>query len=65
MVEDIREQFIQDNEVFEREELVRSDRPFLGLQPWQRFVLALLLFLDIAVCGLMGLTVLGRVNLPF
>jgi hypothetical protein len=65
MVEELREQFIQDNEAFEREEQLRAERPFLGLQPWQRLVLALLLFLNIAVCGLLGLTMLGRITLPF
>ncbi len=32
-----------------------------GLAPWQRFVLALLLFLDVALLGCMCLVMTGRV----
>lgn len=35
-----------------------------GLQPWQRFVLALLLFLNVAIIGLLLLTMLGRIAIP-
>ncbi|HHH41791.1 MAG TPA: hypothetical protein ENK56_07270 [Chloroflexi bacterium] len=35
-----------------------------GLAPWQRFVLALLLFLDVALLGCMCLVMTGRV-VPF
>ncbi len=35
-----------------------------GLAPWQRFVLALLLFLDVALLGCMCLVMTGRVA-PF
>jgi hypothetical protein len=43
----------------------RKARPFLGLQPWQRLVLVLFIFADVAVCGAMMLVMLGRVMLPF
>jgi hypothetical protein len=33
--------------------------PLSGLLPWQRFVLALLLFLDVAVVGFLFLVMLG------
>lgn len=36
----------------------------MGLAPWQRFVLALLLFLDVALLGCMCLVMTGRV-VPF
>ena len=65
MVEELREQFVQDSEALEREQEQRPQRPLLGLEPWQRCVLALLLFLVVAVCGIMGLTMLGRIALPF
>jgi len=65
MVEELREQFVQDSDAFEREQEQHAKQPFLGLQPWQRCVLAFLLFLVVAVCGVMGLTMLGRIALPF
>lgn len=34
-----------------------------GLLPWQRFVLALLLFLDVTVVGFLFLLILGRFQL--
>jgi hypothetical protein len=33
-----------------------------GMKPWQSLVLAVLFFLDVAVCGCMALTMLGRVG---
>ena len=35
-----------------------------GMLPWQQFVLAILLFLDVAVIGLLFLVMLGRVGIP-
>lgn len=35
-----------------------------GLRPWQRFVLALLLFLNVALIGLLLLTMWGRIVIP-
>ncbi len=65
MVEDLREKFMQKSEEIEREEQARAQRPFLGLEPWQRLVLALLAFLDVAVIGLLLLAMSGRIVLPF
>ncbi len=65
MVEDLRERYIQKSEEIERDEELQARRPFLGLEPWQRFVLALLLFLDVAIVGLMALAIAGRLPLPF
>jgi hypothetical protein len=33
-----------------------------GMKPWQSLVLAVLFFLDVAVCGCMALTMLGRIE---
>ena len=40
----------------------RAPSRFLGLLPWQQFVLALLLLLDVAVIGLLFLVMLGKVS---
>ena len=61
MVEELREQMLQDEETdFEEEERGVAEA-LLGLQPWQRLTLALLLFFDVALCGCMGLVMIGRV----
>lgn len=55
-MEDLREQLAaQPNE--ERP----PARRFLNLRPWQMFVLSVLLFLNVALCGGMLLLMLGRV----
>lgn len=63
MVEDLREQMIQVEEELEAEG--KAARPFLNLKPWQRLLLAVLLFLDVGLCGCMALVMTGRVVLPF
>jgi len=63
MVEDLREQMIQEEELELEEQ--ESPREFLSLQPWQRLVLAVLLLLNVALCGCMGLVMMGRVLPPF
>jgi hypothetical protein len=65
MMEDLREQMIQAEEALEREEKPTLARFLLNLEPWQRLVLAVLLFLDVALCGCMALVMAGRVMLPF
>ena len=62
MVEDLREQMIEEEELEVEEE--GFTLPFLNLRPWQRLVLASLLFLDVALCGCMGLVMMGRVLPP-
>jgi hypothetical protein len=65
MVEGLREQFIQAEEEFAAEERESPLPSFiLDLRPWQRLVLAVLLFLNVALCGCMGLVMAGRVVLP-
>lgn len=63
MVEDLRERMIQEEDMEVEEEEAREGllRPLLKLQPRQRLILAVLLFLDVALCGCMGLVMMGRV----
>lgn len=63
MVEDLREQIAQEEELEPEEE--SRERGFLNLQPWQRLILAVLLFFDVALCGCMGLVMIGRILPPF
>lgn len=63
MVEDLREQMVQEEEQELEEE--RGGQRFLNLRPWQRLILAMLLFFDVALCGCMGLVMMGRVLPPF
>jgi hypothetical protein len=65
MVEELREQMIQDEELELEEEGTELLQVLLGLGPWQRLILALLLFLDVALCGCMALVMMGRVMPPF
>ncbi|HIE39484.1 MAG TPA: hypothetical protein EYH30_07380 [Anaerolineales bacterium] len=65
MLDDLREQALE----ADLEEVRAPPREGLagmlqGLAPWQRFVLALLLFLDVALLGCMCLVMTGRV-VPF
>jgi hypothetical protein len=67
MLESLREQMIlaaaaEELEYAQRRTLVQTVR---DLQPTQRLLLATLLFLNVAVCGCMILTMAGRVELPF
>jgi hypothetical protein len=64
MMEDLREQMIQAEEALEHEEKPVLARFLPNLEPWQRLVLAVLLFLDVALCGCMALVMAGRVMLP-
>ena len=66
VLDGLREQMSLAEEEFEQvEEGMPLARAFLGLKSWQRFVLAILLFLDVALCGCMALLMAGRVGLPF
>ncbi len=42
-----------------------AGRPFLGLSPAQRFLLALILFLNVTVLGCFALLVFQKIALPF
>lgn len=64
MLEGLREQMIlaEEDEVGWRASPLQ---PVLEMRPAQRLVLAVLLFLNVALCGCMGLVMMGRVELPF
>lgn len=64
VMEDLREHMIQ-AEVLDLDERSPLVRVFLNLEPWQRLILAVFLFLDVALCGCMALVMAGRVMLPF
>jgi hypothetical protein len=65
MLDDLREQIILTEEEVEPTEMPPLVQFFLDLQPWQRLVLAGRLFLDVGMCGCMGLVMTGRVVFPF
>jgi hypothetical protein len=67
MIEDLREQAIQADDVYEQEEKGRfaQFQFLLDLKPQQRLVLAILLFLNTALCGCMVLVMMGRVMPSF
>ncbi|MGD2164679.1 MAG: hypothetical protein PVH50_04025 [Anaerolineae bacterium] len=66
MVEDLRERMIEEEDI-EVEEPVQEGfvHELRKLQPRQRLILAVLLFFDVALCGCMGLVMMGRVLPPF
>ena len=68
MVEELREQIVEEGEDLEYVEenpLKRAVSLFKDLVPWQRLVLALLVFLNVALCGCMLLVMTGRIFPPF
>jgi hypothetical protein len=65
MVEELREQMIQEEALELEEARRRSAQPLFGLEPRQRLILALLLFFDVALCGCMALVMMGRIMPPF
>jgi hypothetical protein len=68
MVEELREQIIEDGEDLEdvKESAFQQFlNMFKGLGSWQRLVLALLVFLNVALCGCMLLVMTGRIFPPF
>ncbi|MCP4536329.1 MAG: hypothetical protein GY832_04210 [Chloroflexi bacterium] len=65
LLDGLREQMILEDDVFEEEQKTPSALSFAGLQPTQRLLLAVLLFMNVAVCGCLILIMAGRVELPF
>lgn len=66
VLDGLREQIsLAEEEFGQEEEGTPLARAFSSLKSWQRFVLAILLFLDVALCGCMALLMAGRVGLPF
>lgn len=65
MVEELREQVIQEDELDFEEEETHFAQSILNLKPAQRLLLAVLLFFNVAVCGCLLLVMLGRIMPPF
>ena len=65
MMESLREQMIQSEGELEYGPKPSSVQFVRTLAPWKRLALAVLLFLDVALCGCMALVMAGRVMLPF
>jgi len=64
MLEDLREQMIQAGDDITVARTSWLPPVLRNLEPWQRFLLAVLLFLNVALCGCMGLVMIGRVSFP-
>ena len=65
MFDNLRQQSI-DNAAEEAAHPTRAQgKPFLGLTPAQRFLLALMLFLNITVLGCFALVAFEKIALPF
>jgi hypothetical protein len=69
MFEDLREQ--ANNPYFEEvdqepeEFIIETHGQFLGMSPFQRFIIAIMFFLIVLLIGSFALLVLGRVMPPF
>jgi len=68
MLDDLRQQaesdaFEEETPVFE--EHPRPERPFLGMKPWQRFVIALILLAMACILSTFCLLVTEKIVLPF
>ena len=66
MFDDLREQ--ADSPYFEQEPeeyIVETHSQFLGMSPFQRFIIAFMLFLIVLLIGAFALLVMGRVMPPF
>ena len=67
MLDSLREQMIQASVEEEEFEQIQGQSPLqslLSLKPPQRLLLAILMFLNVAVCGCMILIMAGRVEIP-
>jgi hypothetical protein len=69
MFDDLREQadtpFFDDVEQEPEEVFVETQHQFLGMTPFQRFIIAIMLFIIVLLIGTFGLLILGRVIPPF
>ena len=64
-LQDLRDQILQEDDGFEEVQRPSGTSILSTLEPWQRLVLSIMLFLDVALCGCMALVAAGRVRLPF
>lgn len=69
MFDDLREQantpFFEEVEKEPEEVIVETQQQFLGMTPFQRFVIALMLFIIVLLIGSFALLIMGRVIPPF
>ena len=65
MMADLRSQVAAEELPPETSAKQTRSRYMFGLLPWQIFFLAVMMFLDVAVIGMLFLLMLGRVVLPF
>ena len=65
MMADLRGQVVVDEPTPAPVARRRRSRYVFGLLPWQIFFLSVLMFLDVAVIGMLFLVMLGRIVLPF
>jgi hypothetical protein len=63
-LEDLREQMIQAGDDVAVAETSWLPPMLRNLEPGQRLLLVVLLFLNVALCGCMGLVMIGRVSFP-
>ena len=64
-LDDLRDQILQADDGFDEVEQPSRANFLTTLEPWQRLVISLMLFLDVALCGCMALVATGRMRLPF
>ncbi len=67
MFDNLRQQSMDNEGTLDETPAVRrsSRQPFLGLTPPQRFILALMLFLNVSVLGCFALIAFEKIVLPF
>jgi hypothetical protein len=65
MFDNLRQQSLENVEETPTVTPTSESKPFLGLTPVQRFVLALMLFLNVTVLGCFALIAFEKIVLPF
>lgn len=65
MFDNLRQQSLESAEDTPTTTSTSEGKPFLGLTPPQRFVLALMLFLNVTVLGCFALIAFDKIALPF
>jgi hypothetical protein len=69
MFDDLRQQantpFFEDVDKESEEVIVETHKQFLGMTPFQRFIIAIMLFIIVLLIGSFALLILGRVTPPF
>jgi hypothetical protein len=69
MFDDLREQantpFFEEVDQEPEEVIIETQKQLLGMSPFQRFIVAIMLFLIVLLIGSFALLVMGRVIPPF